>query len=75
MSEQFHTVDVNLGADAGMDGGKNGGKDSGKDRSYPIAIGKGLLTDRRLWAEVIGSRGVVLVTDDLAGPGGFFGRR
>ena len=60
MSEQFHTVDVNLGADAGMDGGKNGGKDSGKDRSYPIAIGKGLLTDRRLWAEVIGSRGVVL---------------
>ena len=60
MSEQFHTVDVNLGAD--------GGSHKGKDRSYPIAIGKGLLTDRRLWAEVIGSRGVVLVTDDQVGP-------
>jgi 3-dehydroquinate synthetase len=56
MSELFHTVDVNLGAD--------GGHHKGKDRSYPIAIGKGLLTDSRLWAEVIGSRGVVLVTDD-----------
>jgi 3-dehydroquinate synthase len=60
MSELFHTVDVNLGAD--------GGHHNGKDRSYPIAIGKGLLTDSRLWAEVIGSRGVVLVTDDQVGP-------
>ena len=60
MSEQFHTVDVNLGAD--------GSNRNGKDRSYPIAIGKGLLTDSRLWAEVIGSRGVVLVTDDQVGP-------
>ena len=60
MSEQFHTVDVNLGAD--------GGSHNGKDRSYPIAIGTGLLTDSRLWSEVIGSRGVVLVTDDQVGP-------
>ena len=60
MSEQFHTVDVKLGAD--------GGKNNGKDRSYPISIGRGLLTDNRLWAELIGSRGVVLVTDDQVGP-------
>ena len=60
MSEQFHTVDVNLGAD--------GGSHNGKDRSYPIAIGTGLLTDSRLWSEVVGSRGVVLVTDDQVGP-------
>ena len=60
MSEQFHTVDVNLGAD--------GGSHNGEDRSYPIAIGTGLLTDSRLWSEVVGSRGVVLVTDDQVGP-------
>ena len=60
MSEQFHTVNVILGAD--------GGNHNGKDRSYPISIGKGLLTDRILWSEVIGSRGVVLVTDDQVGP-------
>ena len=60
MSEQFHTVNVILDAD--------GGNHNGKDRSYPISIGKGLLTDRILWSEVIGSRGVVLVTDDQVGP-------
>jgi len=68
MSEQFHTVGVNLGADAGIDGGKNGGEGRGKDRSYAITIGRGLLVDSHLWSEIIGSRGVVLVTDDQVGP-------
>jgi len=68
MSEQFHTVGVNLGADSGIDGGKNGGEGRGKDRSYAITIGRGLLVDSHLWSEIIGSRGVVLVTDDQVGP-------
>ena len=68
MSEQFHTVGVNLGADAGIDGGKNGGEGRGKDRSYAITIGRGLLVDSHLWSEIIGSHGVVLVTDDQVGP-------
>ena len=68
MSEQFHTVGVNLGADAGIDGGKNGGEGRGKDRSYAITIGRGLLVDSHLWSEIIGSRCVVLVTDDQVGP-------
>ncbi|MDG2460662.1 MAG: 3-dehydroquinate synthase [Luminiphilus sp.] len=55
MAEALHTVHVNLAADS-------------LERSYPIEIGRGLLTDTSRWQQWVGGRGVVLVTDDQVGP-------
>ena len=55
MPEPLHTLQVDLTA-------------SRRDRSYPIIIGRDLITDTLIWDVQIGKRGVVLVTDDQVGP-------
>ena len=55
MSDTLHTLEVQLPL-------------TGVDRSYPILIGRGLLSDGTFWQSLIAGRGVVLVTDDQVGP-------
>jgi len=55
MLESDHTVHVDLGSAV-------------SDRSYAIQIGRGLLDDAERWREIVGDRGVVVVTDDQVGP-------
>lgn len=55
MSAHLHTLRVDLSA-------------SSKDRSYPIVIGRGLLTDTALWNDWLGDRSVVLVTNESVEP-------
>ena len=55
MSDTLHTLEVQLPL-------------TGVDRSYPILIGRGLLSDGAFWQSLIARRGVILVTDDQVGP-------
>ena len=55
MAETLHTLQVDLSASA-------------QDRSYPILIGRGLLSDAELWAEHVADRAVLLVSDDSVAP-------
>ena len=51
MPELLHTLHVDLASVAA-------------DRSYPIQIGRGLITDASIWQPLVEGRGVILVTDD-----------
>ena len=55
MPDVMHTLKVDLGSRA-------------DDRSYPIYIGRGLLSDSAHWQKLVERRGVVLVTDDQVAP-------
>ena len=55
MAETLHTLRVDLSASA-------------RDRSYPIRIGRGLLSDTGLWADLVAERAVLLVSDDRVAP-------
>ena len=55
MPDVMHTLKVDLGSTA-------------DDRSYPIYIGRGLLSDSAHWQKLVERRGVVLVTDDHVAP-------
>ena len=55
MPDVMHTLTVDLGSRA-------------DDRSYPISIGRGLLSDSAHWQTLVEHRGVVLVTDDRVAP-------
>jgi 3-dehydroquinate synthase len=55
MSTRLHTVHVDL-------------SETTKDRSYPIHIGRDLLTDGALLASILGARDVVLVSNDTVAP-------
>ena len=54
MPELLHTLHVDLASVA-------------EDRSYPIQIGRGLITDASIWQPLVEGRGVILVTDDQVG--------
>ena len=55
MSDILHTLEVQLPLPE-------------VDRSYPIIIGRALLSDGAFWQSLIAGRGVILVTDDQVGP-------
>ena len=55
MPELLHTLQVDLAA-------------ATADRSYPIQIGRGLISDASTWQPLVEDRGVILVTDDHVGP-------
>ena len=55
MPDLMHSLTVDLGSKV-------------DDRSYPIHIGRGLLSDSVHWQGLVENRGVVLVTDDHVAP-------